>query len=157
MRGKPVNLSADEGLVGITPACAGKTFLLVCRQPKEQDHPRVCGENVPIVPLTVNDSGSPPRVRGKPSVLHEPPFLTGITPACAGKTTVGELKVTVGEDHPRVCGENPYAIAHTGLRGGSPPRVRGKPVCGLSVLQDLRITPACAGKTYERQRRAERS
>ena len=29
-----------------------------------------------------------------------------ITPACAGKTLVGEIVGTVQEDHPRVCGEN---------------------------------------------------
>ena len=30
---------------GITPACAGKTLLVLERRKNEKDHPRVCGEN----------------------------------------------------------------------------------------------------------------
>ena len=70
-----------------------------------------------------------------------------ITPACAGKTTVCAFLRWGRQDHPRVCGENLNLIASK-LRGaGSPPRVRGKPQQLFEIFEQLRITPACAGKT----------
>ena len=30
--------------IGITPACAGKSFLIRCVSGEHEDHPRVCGE-----------------------------------------------------------------------------------------------------------------
>ncbi len=66
VRGKPKTCSFFIGLVGITPACAGKTCQALPPGHQCWDHPRVCGENF------INESnmyklvGSPPRVRGKP-------------------------------------------------------------------------------------------
>ena len=53
----------------------------------------------------------------------------------------------MGEDHPRVCGENKAPDYHMAAEGGSPPRVRGKHYVHCPVLEERRITPACAGKT----------
>ena len=49
--------------------------------------------------------GSPPRVRGK--VLYDmvATGLLGITPACAGKSSVRAVNSRLLWDHPRVCGE----------------------------------------------------
>ena len=49
---------------GITPACAGNSR--GHRQPDRgnQDHPRVCGEQVPALMGKAMIEGSPPRVRG---------------------------------------------------------------------------------------------
>ena len=53
------------------------------------DHPRVCGEKAECSKKTVYKRGSPPRVRGKERhCLWAVPLLR-ITPACAGKSSVG--------------------------------------------------------------------
>ena len=72
----------------ITPACAGKTLQCPAFSCCSQDHPRVCGENVTIHSLLSHYIGSPPRVRGKRKNIHVPKYGGGITPACAGKTSV---------------------------------------------------------------------
>ena len=45
VRGKPRRLTVYECLVGITPACAGKTQKSRSAALGRRDHPRVCGEN----------------------------------------------------------------------------------------------------------------
>ena len=50
---------------GITPACAGKSDQRAFHRSEHQDHPRVCGEKVPIWVSIGTLKGSPPRVRGK--------------------------------------------------------------------------------------------
>ena len=131
----------------ITPACAGKTRTRVSVPPEKRDHPRVCGENLKKFCNAARTGGSPPRVRGKHVGLVKRATRSRITPACAGKTCILAHDNLVGEDHPRVCGENANRVGQHIYRGGSPPRVRGKlqrpPV--LNLLH--RITPACAGKT----------
>ena len=131
----------------ITPACAGKTRPISGKTRLTEDHPRVCGENVLVRRDGRSDRGSPPRVRGKPINEGRARKVTRITPACAGKTILALLPAVIVKDHPRVCGENP--VHRQALRRllGSPPRVRGKlALLDLGEVQ-VRITPACAGKT----------
>ena len=67
VRGKR-NQESEHGFAcGITPACAGKTLLVLERRKNEKDHPRVCGENRSSAKSLAVSPGSPPRVRGKPS------------------------------------------------------------------------------------------
>ena len=134
----------------ITPACAGKTVGASRHKLFTKDHPRVCGENHLCVLSLSCCGGSPPRVRGKLTLI--PLFLKrrGITPACAGKTNFILAVFCNVQDHPRVCGENSYGKNQGQFNLGSPPRVRGKRgLCG-SIWQYDRITPACAGKTVFR-------
>ena len=89
----------------ITPACAGKSVSArrICRS--FQDHPRVCGEKRGDYVNRFSLRGSPPRVRGKVSLVPwKTPFVR-ITPACAGKRPRRQSPPSVPEDHPRVCGE----------------------------------------------------
>ena len=67
VRGKRSEMSRAFHVVGITPACAGKTFNQLSGYHLHRDHPRVCGENC-----------------ASTMRKHCP---QGITPACAGKTT----------------------------------------------------------------------
>ena len=71
--------------VWITPACAGKSYLLKTLAGRLQDHPRMCGEKQFPGYCSACLPGSPPHVRGKAirSLLALSTF--GITPACAGK------------------------------------------------------------------------
>ena len=86
MRGKQNHQVRNLLVVGITPACAGKT----CRTNKYPcrwwDHPCVCGENPKVVPSKTLQQGSPLRVRGKLCTSQTAWAEIGITPACAGKT-----------------------------------------------------------------------
>ena len=72
---------------GITPACAGKTTFQSIDIFVLGDHPRVCGKNSWDFPSISYAMGSPPRVREKPLYLSRSLPTSGITPACAGKTS----------------------------------------------------------------------
>ena len=148
VRGKDVQ--ARQRLVRhrITPACAGKRAMSTSPRGSIQDHPRVCGEKLTLSGSLQIISGSPPRVRGKerqPIVQRDG---VGITPACAGKRTRQNTYFSACKDHPRVCGEKQLRVGR--LRGniGSPPRVRGKGHAAGIRRRRVRITPACAGKSY---------
>ena len=65
-------------------------------------------------------------MRGKPIQLSGIEVVTRITPAHAGKTDNVIFRVREDADHPRACGENPYAKKVFDCSGGSPPRMRGK-------------------------------
>ena len=65
MRGKVQVLSHAAQFVGITPAYAGKSLLLVLQPPLRGDHPRVCGEKFSMSSMRAGTLGSPPRMRGK--------------------------------------------------------------------------------------------
>ena len=65
MRGKPNDETSISAHTGITPAYAGKTQFFAFAPRRDQDHPRVCGENNPHVVGIIGQPGSPPRMRGK--------------------------------------------------------------------------------------------
>ena len=116
-------------MLGITPACAGKTFFSFFSCFCVQDHPRVCGENPMADNVVPANLGSPPRVRGKRPLCLLTASQVRITPACAGKTSTVRAHTRRRRDHPRVCGENLVSPVELRTASGSPPRVRGKP-CG---------------------------
>ena len=146
MRGKEGDPSPENVRPRITPACAGKRS---CRQRLSfvpVDHPRVCGEKGPTVPLVGIAMGSPPRVRGKVRDPKTGRNVVGITPACAGKRGWPRRGWPREGDHPRVCGEKITSATISSPVRGSPPRVRGKVTGHYSIEDQTRITPACAGK-----------
>ena len=169
-RGKPFpTLTVDDGL-GITPACAGKTVNKQNPTSFKRDHPRMRGENSPILDslslkvwitpacagkTTVAVWGSSkqrdhPRMRGENVEAREKMLdRTWITPACAGKTRTWCHTSTFCEDHPRMRGENVALIVSTMQSLGSPPHARGKLIPSKYPESFLRITPACAGKTLK--------
>ena len=89
MRGKRRFPNSQGSAERITPACAGKTYLLHRAGRCRGDHPRVCGENYISFHVLPVQIGSPPRVRGKLNVGHMDSWADRITPACAGKTLDG--------------------------------------------------------------------
>ena len=52
---------------------------------------------------------SPPRMREPPSVDAIDYVASRITPAYAGTTIINSVSKIWSEDHPRVCGNHPYA------------------------------------------------
>ena len=111
---------------GITPACAGKSFLRSSSQSRSGDHPRVCGEKVYKDIKHVAAVGSPPRMRGKGLGASKGCDGVGITPACAGKSASHGCGSRGWRDHPRVCGEKANGAESGQNKAGSPPRMRGK-------------------------------
>ena len=88
MRGTVPQYYDVTNLQRITPACAGNRLEEKYLPQLSQDHPRVCGEQLPPHwphPLRL---GSPPRVRGTVPDGKDTPNLFGITPACAGNRSV---------------------------------------------------------------------
>ena len=90
MRGKAIFREAVESRSGITPACAGKSYIEGKKTPLKKDHPRVCEEKLRIFRLQARQSGSPPRVRGKEGKSYAKLSDMRITPACAGKSELCE-------------------------------------------------------------------
>ena len=72
--------------------------------------------------------GSPPHARGRldDGRTVAPPIR--ITPACAGKTLLCDFPQRVGEDHPRMRGEDVEPKAISISSKGSPPHARGRRV-----------------------------
>ena len=87
----------------------------------------MCGKNHKTAIKTVGSLGSPPRVREKLLLVVSHTTFFGITPACAGKTSI-PVHYDMGDR-------------------GSPPRVREKRKFVRQRIRQDGITPACAGKT----------
>ena len=141
-RGSPPRMRGKQFVEGIkcdcnriTPAHAGKTAGGMTGVRGGADHPRACGENMITMMQLQQDSGSPPRMRGKLGVFSVAVWSARITPAHAGKTEAREPGRLEGTDHPRACGENPSTMVVLHGTSGSPPRMRGKLLfhsCSLS-------------------------
>ena len=85
MRGKAPLVLSVIIIHRITPAYAGKRYMVDLGDSRFQDHPRLCGEKTPtkhFIRLTI---GSPPPMRGKVSIQSVRSTDHGITPAYAGK------------------------------------------------------------------------
>ena len=147
MRGKGPDDRAHPLVPGITPACAGKRKPHLHKKGCTWDHPRVCGEKPLQSSVNCTMEGLPPRMRGKVISSLQCDFLSGITPACAGKSFWPCTVLPRCRDHPRVCGEKNKFQTHGGPVEGSPPRVRGKALVRPCWKLSTGITPACAGKS----------
>ena len=142
---------ADE-IRRITPAHAGKTSRPSPPWRAPADHPRACGENFTRWTEAEDDTGSPPRMRGKQAQRFRALRKVRITPAHAGKTVLPYIILAPTEDHPRACGENTRQTRAGTCSTGSPPRMRGKPAMLPPTQPCRRITPAHAGKTLRKWR-----
>ena len=107
----------------------------------------MCGEKISTLPMRRGRLGSPPRVRGKAFSMISPISRARITPACAGKSILQLGNNFRRWDHPRVCGEKRELDEIAEKGEGSPPRVRGKGLNWPQITPEVRITPACAGKS----------
>ena len=110
---------------GITPACAGNSHSGKASEDFHGDHPRVCGEQFLPCQGCQARLGSPPRVRGTVHPFPGGAVGYGITPACAGNSSLVTCNPRLDKDHPRVCGEQHIAGPPGPQYIGSPPRVRG--------------------------------
>ena len=131
----------------LTPACAGKTHRGRIAEKIIWAHPRLRGEDRDwMIPASAS-LGSPPLARGRPAPAIANKIHPGLTPACAGKTFCPCSRSTLLQAHPRLRGED-YCCLYSVLYWlGSPPLARGRLRVVDPVIRELRLTPACAGKT----------
>ena len=127
MRGKAASGFLSALVCRITPAYAGKSYLIGTGLSDTKDHPRVCGEKTVLDLSRLVEQGSPPRMRGKEVVFIDSYLVSRITPAYAGKRFDPIHRITFQRDHP--------------------PRMRGKDNRRKSITGKQRITPAYAGKS----------
>ena len=128
MRGKESAAAALSGILGITPAYAGKSI--------------ASGASL------IGMAGSPPPMRGKGMAKGSAALSQGITPAYAGKRDIFDRMAQTEQDHPRLCGEKKVCDGYTFGMRGSPPPMRGKGLCIVRIYDRFGITPAYAGKSF---------
>ena len=147
MRGKGLFQNDLEQHQRITPAYAGKSFIISFTPFTFQDHPRLCGEKSTLSRKFFRKTGSPPPMRGKDCFCDENTERLRITPAYAGKSRFAHYGERGERDHPRLCGEKSTEDTSDATKEGSPPPMRGK--VSLTLAADVcgRITPAYAGKS----------
>ena len=131
----------------ITPAHAGNTPFGFSVVGRVRDHLRACGEYFKKAAEKLGMGGSPPRMRGiLLNKLRIKPRKR-ITPAHAGNTPELLTVARLLEDHPRACGEY-WKLSFESMQYiGSPPRMRGIPKSGATIVTPKGITPAHAGNT----------
>ena len=87
-------------------------------------------------------------MRGKEGVRGSVANISGITPAHAGKSYQEFEEYQAEQDHPRTCGEKNLNHRTFFYRVGSPPHMRGKGIEKGKRFNEIRITPAHAGKSF---------
>ena len=87
-------------------------------------------------------------MRGKPLEAATLALHGRNIPAYAGKTSLVNATDQVGEEHPRVCGENRVILTFPVRGQPTSPRMRGKPDCRPATPASMRNIPAYAGKTW---------
>ena len=147
MRGKPGANGAVVMGERIIPAHAGQTPRPRATPTARTDHPRACGANSAGRPSNILQSGSSPRMRGKPERLFVRACRPRIIPAHAGQTAPGHRTISRCSDHPRACGANRGTSIECPPTGGSSPRMRGKRQGSDGRRPETRIIPAHAGQT----------
>ena len=152
VRGKPCRCSVRWPVGRIIPARAGQTSTQKCTTVAWSDHPRACGANGSVSCVRSWETGSSPRVRGKPQHRVYAHGDGRIIPARAGQTSTPISRTSQTSDHPRACGANPAQVCALQVCAGSSPRVRGKPRDRQPLPVGGRIIPARAGQTRPRSR-----
>jgi hypothetical protein len=144
MTGPPRRVQA----IGTTvPARAETTESHARSVVSKREHPRVCGDDPSWTDRSHLCSGTPPRARGRPRADRERRMVARNTPARAGTTPRASRTTWCPREHPRVCGDDARSASLARPRGGTPPRVRGRPTRLPSHRPVARNTPARAGTT----------
>ena len=147
MRGAPIIIFGVAVVLRIIPADAGSTDVLEWIKSIVWDHPRGCGEHMPMALRRTMVRGSSPRMRGAHSHAKRIMVFRGIIPADAGSTRSWPWTHWPCADHPRGCGEHNIQVSHPSRPSGSSPRMRGAHSTVVKFWMAGRIIPADAGST----------
>ena len=131
----------------IIPAYAGNTGTLVTPRCESWDHPRICGEHMPVGWNVAVSSGSSPHMRGTRCTVLLGCRMRGIIPAYAGNTTLTLGNLIARGDHPRICGEHSTPSETPPPPSGSSPHMRGTHRNYEVSVYKHGIIPAYAGNT----------
>ena len=156
VRGSLPDIPSQSDPLGSIPACAGKPTTRNISVRAIRVHPRVCGEALLVVWLTVLYSGPSPRVRGSRPTAVRGGCGQGSIPACAGKPASDRRVPRCSRVHPRVCGEARRPARAARLHRGPSPRVRGSLPPRSTAGRREGSIPACAGKPDHGKRRRDR-
>ena len=104
-RGKANAVVQAAGVLGITPAYAGKSMYPPGGHKRRRDHPRIRGEKLEETLSKADVVGSPPHTRGKELAVVSIAGGNRITPAYAGKSNSKNDYRHHCKDHPRIRGE----------------------------------------------------
>ena len=126
-RGRPEIIPKRFVLNRNTPACAGKTGEYGEQFSRPQKHPRLRGEDQSYVAMHGSKVETPPLARGRPKTDRGICAAGRNTPACAGKTFAAAAIRFKPEKHPRLRGEDVFAIASSSPPTETPPLARGRP------------------------------
>ena len=105
VRGTVTNSTTLAIAARFIPACAGNRFSPQKATLHATVHPRVCGEQSRLMPLTLCVRGSSPRVRGTAQPRQRQNHAARFIPACAGNSASSWRPIGLIAVHPRVCGE----------------------------------------------------
>ena len=132
--------------LGITPAYAGRINRNSGERSIYEDHPRLRGKNFLISPVGFLSLGSPPLTREE--FIFSLPLAKyfRITPAYAGRMKKYLANMANIKDHPRLRGKNYGSNDGIVWMEGSPPLTREELHLHHYQQQDIRITPAYAGR-----------
>ena len=135
--------------LGLIPARAGSTILLLIPSTLVRAHPRPCGEHKIFGREKLASKGSSPPVRGAPSTIFRCDSYIGLIPARAGSTVWFYLSPLLIRAHPRPCGEHTrLGGVSIGVTGSSPP-VRGALAQFTCPTRSVGLIPARAGSTVD--------
>ena len=148
MRGKDGESGTAKGTTGITPAHAGKRLCDFVVSNPARDHPRTCGEKLPLYPTKPEKRGSPPHMRGKASFAHAYDAGAGSPPHMRGKAPCTRPTSFAHGITPAHAGKRMLKICKRQVPLGSPPHMRGKVFRCLPCSKENGITPAHAGKSF---------
>ena len=146
-RGKLSDKLREQVRQRLIPAHAGKTGRPVGLRARLRAHPRSRGENSCGQRIGHSGLGSSPLTRGKRPSTRPGRSTPRLIPAHAGKTVATWARWAFCRAHPRSRGENPERCGLPGYEHGSSPLTRGKLQVASSVLIDVGLIPAHAGKT----------
>ena len=136
-----------NGLVGIIPAYAGSTSLVMRSCCLGRDHPRIRGEHDKDQHTQAMIMGSSPHTRGARSFSNDNVKYVRIIPAYAGSTKPTAWTGRRWPDHPRIRGEHFSPICTREKSSGSSPHTRGALEMTLHKNGLAGIIPAYAGST----------
>ena len=146
-RGKQVHRLCRRLIIGLIPAHAGKTGLIMWMRRASWAHPHSRRENIVVSTPTIIRQGSSPLTRGKPRRGHRLAPQSRLIPAHAGKTVPARRPWPPARAHPHSRGENDWRVPSARHSCGSSPLTRGKPPMVSESKFMMGLIPAHAGKT----------
>ena len=154
-RGRLFALSCEVGLVGNTPAYAGKTPSQAAKVRRDRKHPRLRGEDWYALDTCDPTTETPPLTRGRRASCPSRRPGSGNTPAYAGKTIWPLVAPKRLRETPPLTRGRPLARSRSRSSSRKHPRLRGEDVKPRRVAtSDSETPPLTRGRPDTRRQGA---